>query len=107
MTGQRPYDAKLHKWLHRISSPTLILWGEADRLIPVGQAAVWAGLIRGSEARTFAGAPHLLFNDSPDAVMVTGAFMAVEAYAAPSRYARYGWDRCLSTGLVRGCNRRT
>ncbi len=79
VTGQRPYDAKLHKWLHRISSPTLILWGEADRLIPVGQAAVWAGLIRGSEARTFAGAPHLLFNESPDAVTATGAFMAVDA----------------------------
>ena len=70
---------KLRKWLHRVAAPTLILWGEADRLIPVGQAAVWAGLIRGSEARTFAGAPHLLFNESPDAVAATGAFMAVDA----------------------------
>ena len=79
VAGQRPYDAKLRKWLHRISSPTLILWGEADRLIPVGQAVVWAGLIRGSEVRTFAGAPHLLFNESPDAVTATGAFIAARA----------------------------
>jgi pimeloyl-ACP methyl ester carboxylesterase len=79
VAGQRPYDAKLQKWLHRISAPTLILWGEADRLIPVAQAAVWAGPIPGSEVRTFAGAPHLLFNESPDAVTATGAFIAAGA----------------------------
>jgi pimeloyl-ACP methyl ester carboxylesterase len=104
VTGQRPYDAKLHKWLHRISSPTLILWGEADRLIPVGQAAFWAGLIRGSEARTSPRAP-------PALQRVAGRGHGHRRVhgrrpdAAPSRYARLrvGWlplDR-----LVRGCNR--
>ena len=36
---KRPYDLKLRKWLHRIAAPTLVLWGDADRLIPVEQAA--------------------------------------------------------------------
>ena len=38
----RPYDLKLHRWLHRLTMPTLLLWGDADRLIPVEQAPVWA-----------------------------------------------------------------
>ncbi len=33
------------EWLHRVTMPTLIVWGEADRLIPVEQAAIWAGAI--------------------------------------------------------------
>jgi pimeloyl-ACP methyl ester carboxylesterase len=40
-----PYDRKLARWLHRIQLPTLLLWGTADRLIPVGQCAAWAKLI--------------------------------------------------------------
>jgi pimeloyl-ACP methyl ester carboxylesterase len=76
----RPYDLRLGRWLHRIESPTLILWGEADRLIPVEQAPVWAGLIEGSEVRTFPGVAHLLFNESPAAVEATGEFVA----AAPA-----------------------
>jgi len=28
----RPYDLKLHRWLHRLTMPTLLIWGEADRL---------------------------------------------------------------------------
>ena len=34
MAWKRPYDIKLPKWLHRIAAPTLILWGDADRLHP-------------------------------------------------------------------------
>ena len=77
----RPYDPSLHKWLHRVTSPTLILWGEDDRLIPVEQASTWAGLIHGSEVRTFPGVAHLLFNESPAAVGATGDFIAAAAPA--------------------------
>lgn len=72
--GKRTYAPGLRKWLHRIACPTLILWGEADRLIPVAQARVWAGLITGSRVRTFPGVAHLLFNESPEAVTATGDF---------------------------------
>ena len=77
----RPYDPGLRTWLHRVTSPTLILWGEADRLIPVEQASTWAGLIQGSEVRTFPGVAHLLFNESPAAVGATGDFIAAAAPA--------------------------
>ena len=30
----RLYDPHLRKWLHRISVPTLIVWGDNDKLIP-------------------------------------------------------------------------
>jgi pimeloyl-ACP methyl ester carboxylesterase len=68
------YDPKLEKWLHRIAAPTLVLWGEADRLIPFEQAAVWAGHIPDAVVRTFPGAGHLLFDESEDAVTAVGEF---------------------------------
>ena len=74
LAWHRPYDLKLAKWLHRITMPTLILWGEADRLIPVGQAAVWAGHIPGAEVRTLPGVGHLLFNEARDAVALAADF---------------------------------
>jgi pimeloyl-ACP methyl ester carboxylesterase len=69
-----PYDRKLARWLHRIQLPTLLLWGTADRLIPVGQCAAWAKLIPSAESRLFEGAGHLLFDDSADAVEAVGGF---------------------------------
>ena len=46
---KRPYDLKLQKWLHRIAVPTLVVWGESDRLIPPAQAALWAEHIAGAQ----------------------------------------------------------
>jgi pimeloyl-ACP methyl ester carboxylesterase len=71
----RPYDLKLHRWLHRLTMPTLLLWGEADGLLPVGQAPVWAELIPGAEIRTVPGVGHLMFDESRDAVDALGAFV--------------------------------
>ena len=31
---ERPYDPKLASRLHRIQCPTLLLWGDHDRLVP-------------------------------------------------------------------------
>jgi pimeloyl-ACP methyl ester carboxylesterase len=62
---ERPYDLKLARWLHRVTQPTLIVWGEADRLIPVEQAAEWAALIPNATVQTFPGLGHLMFDESP------------------------------------------
>jgi pimeloyl-ACP methyl ester carboxylesterase len=72
---KRPYDLKLQKWLHRIAAPTLLLWGDADRLIPVEQAAVWAGHIRNAQVRTIAGAGHLVFDESAEAAVAVAEHM--------------------------------
>jgi pimeloyl-ACP methyl ester carboxylesterase len=74
----RPYDLKLDRWLHRLRMPTLILWGEADRLIPVQQAPIWAQLIPGAELRTLPGVGHLIFDESREAVDALGAFVGEE-----------------------------
>ena len=72
---KRPYDLKLQKWLHRIAVPTLVVTGEADRLTPVEQTAVWAEHIANAEVRTIPGAGHLLFDESAAAVAAVADFM--------------------------------
>jgi pimeloyl-ACP methyl ester carboxylesterase len=79
---ERPYDLKLAKWLHRIAAPTLVLWGDADALIPVEQAAMWAELIPGATTQIFPGVGHLMFDESPDAVAALGAFVTASASAS-------------------------
>ncbi len=75
----RPYDVKLPKWLHRLTMPTLVLWGDADRLIPVEQAAVWAEHIPTAEVRILPGVGHLLFDESREALAAVGDFVAGSA----------------------------
>jgi pimeloyl-ACP methyl ester carboxylesterase len=75
---ERPYDVRLERWLHRLTMPTLLLWGEADRIIPVEQIDVWAEHVRGAERRTLPGVGHLLFDESPDAVTAVADFVGEE-----------------------------
>jgi pimeloyl-ACP methyl ester carboxylesterase len=55
--------------------PTLIIWGEADTLIPAEQAPVWADLVPGAEVRTLPGVGHLMFDESREAVDAVGSFV--------------------------------
>jgi pimeloyl-ACP methyl ester carboxylesterase len=71
----RVYDIKLPKWLHRVTAPTLLLWGEADRIVPVQQAPVWADHLPNAEVKNLPGVGHLLFDESRDAVDAVAAFV--------------------------------
>ena len=53
-----------------IAVPTLVLWGEHDRWIPLAQGRELAGLIPGAELRVIPGADHLVQHDAPAAVAV-------------------------------------
>jgi pimeloyl-ACP methyl ester carboxylesterase len=75
ITAAGPDEPGLAQWLHRISTPTLIIWGEADRLIPVGQAAEWQALIPNATVTTFAGSGHLLADERADAVVAVAEFV--------------------------------
>lgn len=55
----RLYNPHLHKWLHRIPVPTLVLWGRQDRIIPQGYGPAFTGLIAGSRLRVIEGCGHL------------------------------------------------
>jgi pimeloyl-ACP methyl ester carboxylesterase len=55
----RFYNPHLAKWLHRIGVPTLILWGEDDRIIPPGYGPAFRDLIPGARLETIADCGHL------------------------------------------------
>jgi pimeloyl-ACP methyl ester carboxylesterase len=74
MFWNRSYDLKLPRWLHRVTMPTLLLWGELDRLIPSGQAAVWAELLPNVQTKILHGVGHVPFEETPDAVGIVLEF---------------------------------
>jgi pimeloyl-ACP methyl ester carboxylesterase len=74
----RPYDLKLARWLHRLTMPTLILWGEADRIVPAGQAPVWAQLVPAAEVKVLPGVGHLVFDETPEAAEAVAGFVGEE-----------------------------
>jgi abhydrolase domain-containing protein 6 len=62
-------NTKLERRLPLITAPTLLIWGEGDRVIPRGYADRIAKAIPGgAKITTIAGAGHLAELDQPDAV---------------------------------------
>jgi pimeloyl-ACP methyl ester carboxylesterase len=61
-------DRGLHKRLHRIGAPTLIVWGREDRLAPVVYAAEFGRRIRGSRVEIVDGAGHEIQLERPEVV---------------------------------------
>jgi pimeloyl-ACP methyl ester carboxylesterase len=55
----RLYNPHLAKWLHRIGVPTLILWGDDDKIIPAGYGPAFRDLIPGARLETIANCGHL------------------------------------------------
>jgi pimeloyl-ACP methyl ester carboxylesterase len=56
----RLHNPHLSKWLHRITIPTLILWGAHDKIIPVQHAAAYRDSIPGARSEIFPDCGHLL-----------------------------------------------
>lgn len=62
-------DSGLSRRLGLISAPTLLLWGEQDKVMPLGYAdTIKAALAGPCETRLIAGAGHLAELDKPDEV---------------------------------------
>jgi abhydrolase domain-containing protein 6 len=62
-------NTKLEKRLPLIEAPTLVLWGEADRLLPPSYAKKFASGINGAtRVQTIPNAGHLAYLDQPEAV---------------------------------------
>jgi len=67
-------DRGLRKRLHRITAPTLVLWGERDRILPPSYAKRFAAAIgtgssggRAASVKRIEGAGHLAYLDEPEA----------------------------------------
>jgi pimeloyl-ACP methyl ester carboxylesterase len=55
----RLYNPHLAKWLHRIKVPTLILWGDDDKIVPPPYGPAFAGLIPGARLEVIADCGHV------------------------------------------------
>jgi pimeloyl-ACP methyl ester carboxylesterase len=55
----RWYNPALERWLHRISVPTLLLWGENDKLLPSAYAEVWKRRVPDIRVEIFPQCGHL------------------------------------------------
>ena len=55
----RFHHPQLRKWLHRIDVPTLIVWGEADRIFPTPYGEAYQHLIPRSRLEVLPQCGHL------------------------------------------------
>lgn len=62
----RPHGATAPALLHRLRQPLLLLWGEADRLVPLDVGRQCRRLRPDLELRVVAGAGHCPHDESPD-----------------------------------------
>jgi len=72
---EKPFSIRMQQWLFRINVPTLIVWGENDRILPVAQSQSWAKLIGGAVVKTFSKAGHLVLDESTTAVRAVSDFL--------------------------------
>jgi pimeloyl-ACP methyl ester carboxylesterase len=62
------HNPKLKRWLHRISVPTLLLWGADDRFVTAAYyGAAYGGAIPGARFETIDGAGHFPHIEEPRA----------------------------------------
>ena len=73
---ERPYDTKLPRYLHRLTMPTLLVWGEDDKLVPVQNAEFWRHHVPRAEFQTFKGAGHLVLDEKREAVDAVQRFLS-------------------------------
>lgn len=55
----RMHNPDLRKWLHRINVPTLIIWGDDDKLLPPAYGPAYRDLIPNSRLEVFSECGHL------------------------------------------------
>lgn len=59
------YNPRLQYWLHRVDVPTLVLWGDSDKIVPVAYGDAFCQEIAGAELSIIEDAGHYLPYDKP------------------------------------------
>ena len=59
LVWERPYDPKLAERLHRIQCPTLLVWGDHDRLVPPAYGEAYRKLIPEAKLKLIKDCGHL------------------------------------------------
>jgi pimeloyl-ACP methyl ester carboxylesterase len=67
----RFYDPLLMKWLKRVTLPTLILWGEEDRILPSAHAPAFHEMLRHSHVELIPNCGHLPHIECKDAFVAS------------------------------------
>jgi len=80
---QPDYSPRLHTLLPQLTCPTLLLWGEHDRIVPVKLAQQWLPLSPHLTLKTLA-AGHCLYDELPEAVNQTLQHWAEQTSAVSS-----------------------
>jgi len=67
--GWKPYmhNPRLKRWLHRIDIPTLLLWGEQDRIVTPQYGEAFRAAIPGARMRVIPNAGHFPHWEQPEA----------------------------------------
>ncbi|HEY5390100.1 MAG TPA: alpha/beta fold hydrolase [Solirubrobacteraceae bacterium] len=69
-----PFDPAHAGRLAKLEMPVAILWGEDDKIVPVGNLPTWKAALPSAETRVFPGVGHLLFHEHPLAVAAIAEF---------------------------------
>jgi pimeloyl-ACP methyl ester carboxylesterase len=72
---EHPADPKFMRYLHRIKVPTMIVWGDEDKIIPVQQTELWGKHIPHADIRIIKGAGHLVHLEKPEAAEAIAKFL--------------------------------
>ena len=68
-------DRALRQGLKTFDRPTLLLWGENDRIVPLGYSEDWKEVLPHAELEIVPGGSHLLLDEFPAAVEVLRNFL--------------------------------
>jgi pimeloyl-ACP methyl ester carboxylesterase len=66
----------LRRMLTRITNPTLVVWGDEDRILPASQAALWCDALPAATLLSVSGAGHLVLQEKPETLTRIGDFLA-------------------------------
>ena len=55
----RWYSPDLERWLHRITLPTLVIWGAEDKLLPARYAQLWGERVPGAKVDIIPACGHI------------------------------------------------
>ena len=71
-----PFDPGLDERLPSLATPTLLVWGDDDRVVPIEHQPLWESALPNVVSRTYGGRGHLLFWEDPKSVQDAGDFLA-------------------------------
>lgn len=66
----------LRRFMARITNPTLLVWGDQDRLLPASQAPLWLAALPQAQFLAVPGAGHLVLQERPETLTRIGDFLA-------------------------------